>query len=139
MNHGEHGEHGEERDLRDCNELLIDLVLTAATKVHRILGPGLLESVYEAALAVELNALGIQFKRQVEIPVIYEGQSLGIGFRADMIVDHCLLLELKSVEDFAPIHIATVINYLKLLKFKRGYMLNFNKPRMKEGIKRISI
>jgi len=133
MNHGEHG------GLKEANELLIDLVLTAATKVHRILGPGLLESVYEAALAVELNELGIQFKRQVDIPVIYEGSLLGVGFRADIIVDDCLLLELKAVEDFAPIHIATAINYLKLLKFKRGFLLNFNKTRLKEGIKRISI
>jgi len=136
MNHGGHGEHGE---LKDCSELLIDLVLTAATKVHRVLGPGLLESVYELALAVELTAMEIDFKRQVEIPVIYQGHSLGIGFRADFIIDDCLLLELKSVQDFAPIHIATVINYLKLLKIKRRYPLNFNKPRMKEGIKRISI
>lgn len=136
MNHGGHGEHGE---LREANELLVDPVLTAATKVHRVLGRGLLESVYEAALALELSTIGIQFDRQVEIPVIYESQLLGVGFRADMIVDDCLLLELKSVEDFAPIHIATVINYLKLLKFKRGFLLNFNKPRMKDGIKRISI
>jgi len=83
--------------------------------------------------------LGIHFKRQVEIPVVYEAQTLGVGFRADLIVDDCLLLELKAVEDFAPIHIATVINYLKLLKFKRGFLLNFNKTRLKDGIKRISI
>ena len=136
MNHGEHGGHGE---LKDCDDLLIDLVLTAATKVHTALGPGLLESVYEAALAFEFVELGLRFGRQVEVPVIYRGQDLGVGFRADFIVEGCLLLELKSVDEFAPIHLAQVITYLKLLRLKRGYLLNFNKRLLKEGIKRVSI
>ena len=127
------------RPLIECSEELIGRVLTAATEVHKALGPGLLESVYELALMVELEAAGIPARRQVDIPVSYRGQDLGTGFRADVIVADCLLLELKSVEAFAPIHVAKVINYLKLLGFKRGYLLNFNVPLLKQGIKRISI
>jgi GxxExxY protein len=136
MNHGGHGEHGE---LKDCDSLLIDLVLTAATRVHTALGPGLLESVYEAALAFEFAELRLDFRRQAEIPAIYRGKNLGVGFRADFIVEDSLLLELKCVDEFAPVHLAQVITYLKLLRLKRGYLLNFNKRLLKEGIKRVSI
>ncbi|MBO0719292.1 MAG: GxxExxY protein [Blastocatellia bacterium] len=130
MNHG---------DLKDCDEKLIDAVLTAATNVHIHLGPGLLESVYEAALLIELAEMEISAKRQVEVPVRYKGRDLGIGFRADIIVENCLLLELKSVESYSKIHLAQIINYLKLLGLKRGYLLNFNVKLLKEGIKRVSI
>ena len=129
----------EERPLVECSEELIDKVLTAATNVHRALGPGLLESVYEMALMIELESMGIPARRQVEIPVFYRGRELGIGFRADIIVAECLLLELKSIDAFAPIHMAIVINYLKLLRLKRGFLLNFNVPLLKNGIKRVSI
>jgi len=88
---------------------------------------------------VELEVAGIPARRQVEVPVSYRGRDLGTGFRADIIVADCLLLELKAVEALAPIHIAQVITYLKLLGFKRGYLLNFNVPLLKHGIKRISI
>jgi GxxExxY protein len=125
--------------LKYCDERLIGKVLTAATNVHRILGPGLLESVYELALMVEFKETGVPAKRQVEIPVTYKGQNLGVGFRADIIVDNCLLLELKAVNEISPLHIAQVITYLKLLKLKRGYLLNFNTRLLKNGIKRISI
>ena len=107
--------------------------------MHRELGPGLLESVYELALMVELAEAGIEGRRQVEVPVRYRGRALGIGFRADIIVAESLLLELKCVEDFTDVHLAQVITYLKLLGFKRGYLLNFNKRLLKDGIKRVSI
>lgn len=125
--------------LIDCSEELIDRVLTAATNVHRALGPGLLESVYELALMIELGEMGIPAQRQVEIPVFYHGRELGAGFRADIIVAESLLLELKSIDGLAPIHMAIVINYLKLLRFRRGYILNFNEQLLKHGIKRVSI
>jgi GxxExxY protein len=128
-----------DKPLIDCSDELIDRVLTAATNVHRALGPGLLESVYELALLVELQETAIAARRQVEVPVFYRGQELGVGFRADIIVADCLLLELKSIDTFAPIHLAQVITYLKLLGFKRGYLLNFNVPLLKHGIKRVSI
>ena len=136
MNHGGHGEHGE---LKDCSDLLVDLVLTAATNVHHHFGPGLLESVYESALAIELAEMGVNFLRQSVIPVSYRGHDLGIGFRADFLVEGCLLLELKCIDEFSPAHLAQVITYLKLLRLKRGYLLNFNKRLLKEGIKRVSI
>lgn len=125
--------------LKECDENIIDAMLTAATNVHRHLGPGLLESVYEQALMIELSEAGISAKRQVDIPVQYRGHDLGIGFRADIILADTLLLELKSVDEINSVHLAQVITYLRLLKFKRGYLINFNKPMLKDGIKRISI
>jgi GxxExxY protein len=97
----------EEKPLAECSEELIDRVLTAATNVHRALGPGLLESAYELALMIELEEMGISARRQVDVPVFYRGRALGEGFRADIIVADSLLLELKSVAAFAPIHMAT--------------------------------
>jgi GxxExxY protein len=117
----------------------VDAVLTAATQVHMAFGPGLLESVYEAALAIELTERGLSFQRQAAIPVTYHGADLGVGFRADFVIEGCLLLELKCIDEFAPVHLAQVITYLKLLRLKRGYLLNFNKRLLKEGIKRVSI
>ena len=125
--------------LKDCNEHLIERVLTAATTVHRELGPGLLESVYEKALVVELAEAGVGARLQVEIPVVYRGRDLGVGFRADIIVEDCLLLELKCADALTPVHLAQVMTYLKLLRFKRGFLLNFNVRLLKQGIKRISI
>lgn len=133
MNHGEHGEH------RDCDEQLIEIVLTAATNVHRELGPGLLESVYELALLQELLDAGVAAKRQVEVPVFYRGVNLGVGFRADLIVEEQLLLEIKSVESTLAIHVSQLITYLKLTQIKRGFLLNFNARLLKDGIKRVSI
>ena len=138
INHGEHGGHGENL-LRDCADALIDIVLDAATEVHRMLGPGLLESVYEKALAIELTERGIAFVCQRPVPAMYRGHDLGIGFRADMIVEECLLLEIKAVDDWTPAHLSQIITYLRLLNLKRGYLLNFNKRLLKDGIKRVSI
>lgn len=126
-------------ELTGCNEQLITRVLDAAFVVHREFGPGLLESVYELAMMVELKTMGIEAKRQVEIPVFYRGEPLGVGFRAAIIVEGCLLLELKSVEQFNEVHMAQVITYLKLVNFKRGLLLNFNRTLMREGIKRVAI
>jgi GxxExxY protein len=136
--HGEHGGHGEVQ-VRDCPDALIDLVLDAATEVHRSLGPGLLESVYEKALAIELTEQGIAFACQRPVPAFYRGHDLGIGFRADMIVEESLLLEIKAVDDWSSAHMSQVITYLRLLNLKRGYLLNFNKRLLKDGIKRVSI
>lgn len=128
-----------EDNLRVCSEELIGRVLDCATEVHRRLGSGLLESVYELALIVELGEAGIMARRQVDVPVSYRGHDLGIGFRADIIVEGCLLLELKAVEAISGIHQAQVITYLRLLRIKRGFILNFNCKLMKDGIKRVSI
>ena len=125
--------------LKDCDEKLIEQVLAAAIEIHRELGPELLESVYEHALMIELKAAGIPAQRQVEIPARYRGHVLDLGFRADIIVADCLLLEMKSVSEFSDLHLAQVITYLKLLHFKRGFLLNFNTKILKDGIKRVSI
>ncbi len=126
-------------DLKDCDEDLIERIITAAIAVHRSLGPGLLESVYEHALMIELDKAGIPARNQVEIAAQYSGQDLGLGFRADIIVADSLLLEIKSVKELTDLHVAQLITYLKLLGFKRGYLLNFNKKLLKDGIRRISI
>lgn len=123
----------------DCDDGLVDKVLTAATRVHQTFGPGLLESVYERALVVELDAMGISSTRQVDVFVTYRGQELGLGFKADVVVENKLLLELKCVDDFSSVHLAQVLTYLKLLNIKRGYLLNFNTKLLKYGIKRVSI
>jgi GxxExxY protein len=118
---------------------LIENVLDAATAVHRELGPGLFESVYEAALAHELKMLGIQAHTQLEIPVVYKGIDLGLGFRADMLVEDRLLLELKSTKEITDIHVSQTLTYLRMLNLKRGYILNFGNRLMKDGIKRVSL
>jgi GxxExxY protein len=135
---GARGAQGK-RQMKDCDEKTIDSVLTAATRVHQELGPGLLESVYEHALMIEFKLAGIQAENQVDIPIQYRGHNLGVGFRADIIVAGCLLLEIKSVREINDSHLAQIITYLKLLDFKRGFLLNFNKRLLKDGIKRVSI
>ena len=136
--HGEYGVHGE-KPAKDCGDDLIGEVINAAIAVHRILGPGLLESVYEQALAFELTDMNIKYLRQVDVPVVYRGNDLGMGFRADMIVEDGLLLELKTVDGFSPVHLAQLMTYLRLLNIKRGLLLNFNTKLLKDGIKRVSI
>lgn len=138
INHGEHREHGE-KPLVDCGDNLIGAVINAAITVHKVLGPGLLESVYEQALAFELSDRNIAFCRQVEVPVIYRGNDLGVGFRADMIVEEGLVLELKTVDELTGLHLAQLMTYLRLLTIKRGLLLNFNTKLLKYGIKRVSI
>ena len=123
----------------DCAEDIVHNVVDAAIAVHRELGPGLLESAYERALAFELSQRGLSVACQVEVPVCYRGHDLGTGFRADMIVEDCLLLELKSVDALSGLHLAQVMTYLRLLKFRRGLLLNFNTRLLKEGLKRVSL
>lgn len=118
---------------------MIDYVLTAATAVHKQLGPGLLEATYQAALMIEFEERKINAKAQVPVNASYHGRDLGLSYRADIIVDDRLLLELKVADSIADIHIAQVISYVKLLGFKRGYILNFGARMMRDGIKRISI
>ena len=137
-NHGEHGGHGD-KPFRDCPDATITQLLDAAFEVHRELGPGLLESVYEQALAMELACRGVVFERQVDVSAFYQGREMGLGFRADMIIDGCLLVELKAVDDLSPSHLSQTMTYLRLLNLKRGLLLNFNKRLLKEGIKRVVI
>lgn len=127
------------KNLIECKEEIIEKAIGCAIEVHKTLGPGLLESVYELALIYELNKQGILSNHQIEIPVNYKGENVGIGFRADILVDNSLLIELKAVDILNNIHMAQVITYLKLLNIKRGLLINFNSKLLKYGIKRISI
>lgn len=115
---------------------LATIAVNICYKIHTALGPGLLESVYEAAFAKELEKQNISYLRQPEIPVFYDGDELGIGFRADIIMGGKLLIELKSVEHLEKVHHKIVLTYLKLTEIKLGLLVNFNVPLIKEGIHR---
>ena len=111
-------------------------MIEAAIQVHRELGPGLLETVYEVVLARELSDLGFQVERQVPIPILYKEIRFEEGFRADLIIDRKVLLELKSVERIMPAHKKQVQTYLKLTGLRLGYLLNFGEAVLKSGITR---
>ncbi|WP_234023813.1 GxxExxY protein [Sorangium cellulosum] len=111
-------------------------VIGAAMEVHRVLGPGFLESIYEEALSVELSLLGIPFRRQVVAHVNYKGRMVGEG-RIDLLVAERLVVELKVVEHLAPIHMAQVLSYLKTMKLRIGLLITFNVPALRLGIKRM--
>ena len=113
-------------------------VIAAAIEVHRALGPGYLESVYEEALAVELEMRGIPFRRQVVFGLEYRGRCVGEG-RLDLLVDEALVVELKAVDQFAPIHAAIMLSYLKANRKRVGLLINFNVPVLRDGLKRISL
>ena len=114
------------------------LVVDAAVKIHSKLGPGLLESVYETVLAKELGRRGLTVMRQVPVPIQYEDLNFDEGFRADIIVEGKVILELKSVEQLAKVHHKQLFTYLKLADKRLGLLLNFGAELMKEGIKRIA-
>jgi len=109
-------------------------IIDAAIKVHSRLGPGLLESVYEKCLAVELTNRGIKCLTQVGVPVVYEGVELDIGFRIDLLVEDVVIVEIKAVEKLTSLHQAQLLTYLKLANKKVGLLLNFNVEYLKDGI-----
>jgi GxxExxY protein len=113
-------------------------IVDAAFKIHSRLGPGLLESVYERILAHELEKRGLKVVRQFPVPIIYEGIRFDEGFRADLVVEDSVIVELKSVETFAPVHAKQVLTYLKLMNLRVGLLINFGAPLLKDGIKRIA-
>ena len=116
---------------------LTNLIIEAAIEVHRILGPGLLESVYEVCLCYELEKRGLLFERQKQLPVSYKGVMLDCGYRIDLIINETVVLELKSVDVLLPIHEAQLLTYLKLTGLRTGLLLNFNSCLLKDGIKRM--
>ena len=113
-------------------------ILGVAFRVHTVLGPGLLESVYEIALAHELRKAGLLVATQVEMPVIYDGIRLDLAFRADMVVESQVIIELKSVEVLAPVHSKQLLNYLRLSGLSRGLLMNFNTIHLKDQLIRLS-
>ncbi len=112
-------------------------MVNSAFNVHVNLGPGLLESVYEAVLAYELEKLGCQVIRQQAIPVVYESVQLDVGFRADLIVNDKVIIEIKSIELVAPVHKKQLLTYLRLTNKKLGLLINFNVDLIKDGITRL--
>ena len=106
-------------------------------KIHRSLGPGLLESVYEEVICYELSKLGIPFKRQQGIKVIYQEVEMDLGFRADIIVEDKVIVEVKSIEALAPIHFKILLTYLRVSNLKLGMLVNFNLRLIKDGIHRV--
>lgn len=118
-------------------ERVASAVVEAAFRVHRSLGPGLLESVYEVCLCHELSKLGVPFKRQLTLPVVYDGVRLDAGLRIDILVNDCVVVEIKAVEELAKVHKAQVITYLRLTKKRLGLLINFNTNKLKDGLTRI--
>jgi GxxExxY protein len=112
-----------------------ETVIGCAIKVHRALGPGLFESVYEPCLAHELTKAGLRFERQVTLPVTYDGVSLGRAFRTDFIIERELIVEVKALEKILPVHGSQVLTYLRLSGLRKGLLINFNVPVLKEGLK----
>jgi GxxExxY protein len=112
-------------------------IVDSAIAVHRELGPGLLESTYQACLAYELRSRGLNVQSEIGLPVVYRDVDLDVGYRLDMLVDDEVIVEIKSIDKLAPIHDAQLLSYLKLSNKKLGLFINFNISRVKDGIKRL--
>lgn len=111
-------------------------IIGCAFRVHSYLGPGLLESIYEPCLVHELTLNGLQVAQQVPMPIVYKGKHVGSGYRADMVVENAIILELKAVETILPVHQAQLLTYMKLSGLHLGLLLNFHVADMKQGIRR---
>ena len=118
-------------------ELLAKVAVDSAFAIHKELGPGLLESAYEACLSHELRLRGVNHQLQLPVPLDYKGIRIEVGYRADVVVEERLLLELKAVDQLLPVHTAQVITYLRLKKFPLGLLINFNEVLIKHGIHRV--
>lgn len=136
MNRSLTAENAEDTEtVKNLNELT-ETIIGAAMEVHRALGPGLLESTYEMCLCHELSIRGIAFERQVPIPVEYKGVKLDCGYRADIVVNGRILVEIKAIDSLLPIHDAQLLSYLKLGGWKIGLLINFNVELLKHGLRR---
>ncbi len=118
-----------------CEEIT-EQIIGAAIDVHRALGPGLLESLYQEAMVFELERRSLHVQRQVEIPIVYKDQTLGGAFRLDLVVERTVVVELKAVDHVLPVHEAQLLSYLRLTDLPVGLLLNFNVAAMKQGITR---
>jgi GxxExxY protein len=132
-----HSEHGGDEPVSSAVNMVGTAVMDAAFAVHRNLGPGLLESVYEHCLAEELLQAGLQVERQVPIPIAYRGSRLDVGFRLDLRVEGKVVVEVKSIDALASIHKAQVLTYLRFSQIRLGYLINFNIVRLKDGFHRL--
>jgi GxxExxY protein len=127
--------HAKEKNMSENETARI--VVDAAYKIHTTIGPGLLESAYEAILAYELRKRGLHVQRQVGVPIVYEEVNLDEGFRADLIVENLVIIELKAIEQVIPVHKKQLLTYLKLMGKKLGLLINFNEEKIKDGISRV--
>jgi GxxExxY protein len=125
------------KPLSKKEESIAGKIVDAAYTVHKILGPGLLEKVYEVCFCHELSKRGLQNKRQVDIPIVYDGITFNEGLRLDVLVEGLIICELKAVDEMNPLWEAQILSYLKLTGKRLGFLINFNVPLIKEGIKRI--
>ena len=125
-----------ERVLGNLEQTLTRNIIAAAIECHRELGPGLLESAYQACLCHELKLRDISFRQQVELPVAYKGVKLDCGYRADLVVEGKVVVELKCIDQISPIHEAQLLTYLRLSGLRVALLMNFNVPVLKEGIRR---
>lgn len=121
--------------MKDESELT-GLIIGAAIEVHRELGPGLLESVYQTCLIMELEDLGLDVKTEIPMPVIYKGNELEQGYRIDILVNDEVVIELKTVEKLTDVHTAQILTYMRLGGFRKGLLMNFKVKLLKNGIKR---
>ncbi len=112
-------------------------IVDAAVTVHRYLGPGLLESVYEQCLASELGVRGLSVTRQVAVPVVYRDVRVDAGFRMDLVVNRSIVIEIKASDNLLPVHKAQLLTYLKLSGYRLGFLMNFNVLRIRDGIRRL--
>ncbi|MDR2614546.1 MAG: GxxExxY protein [Candidatus Accumulibacter sp.] len=127
------------RDTEVRRDSLTEQIIGAAIEVHRALGPGLLESIYEECLCVEFALCELHFSSQVELPVEYKGLHLDAAYRLDLVVEDEVVVELKAVERLLPLHEAQLLTYLRLGGFSTGLLLNFNVPVLKDGIRRMKL
>jgi GxxExxY protein len=118
---------------------LTERVIGLAIEVHRNVGPGLLESVYAECMALELRHANLVFETQVMVPVIYKGTTIPLGFRADIVVEHALILEIKAVAALLPAHEAQILTYLRMSHIRVGLLLNFHARRLKDGLRRFIV
>jgi GxxExxY protein len=114
-----------------------EIIIECCIKIHKILGPGLLESVYEKVLSYELQKKGLNVKQQIPIPIKYGNIIFEEGYRADIIVNDAVIIEIKSVKEFDPVHLKQLLTYIRLAEKKLGLLINFNKELLKDGIKRV--
>lgn len=129
--------HGAEDTTGGSENAIARVIVDACFHIHTRLGPGLLESVYEVVLARDLARRGLEVRRQVSVPIVWEGLSFDEGFRADLIVDDRVMVELKSVERLAPVHAKQLLTYLRLMDKRLGLLVNFGAALIKDGITRV--
>ncbi|WP_217425490.1 GxxExxY protein [Magnetospirillum sp. SS-4] len=118
---------------------LAKVIVDCAFQVHRTLGPGLLESVYEHCIAHEIAKRGLQARRQVPLPVIYDGEVIDAALKLDILVEDAVIIEIKAVERIIPVHRAQILTYLKLAEKRLGFLINFNVPLIRDGISRFAL